>query len=66
MAAEIDRNFWDEARGLYADDLEHKFFSEHTQCFALLSDRLPQDKRPRVIDGLIGATHASPAFAQTA
>ena len=29
--------FWDEARGLFADDLAHRHFSEHTQCLALLS-----------------------------
>ena len=29
--------FWDEPRGLFADDLAHKHFSEHTQCLALLS-----------------------------
>jgi hypothetical protein len=32
--------FWDEERGLLADDLAHQFFSEHTQCMALLSDAL--------------------------
>ncbi len=55
LVSVIDRHFWDEARGLYADDLEHKFFSEHAQCFALLSGLVPQDKRARVIDGLVGA-----------
>jgi alpha-L-rhamnosidase len=29
--------FWDEQRGLFADDLTHTHFSEHTQCLALLS-----------------------------
>ena len=36
--------FWDEGRRLYADDLEHKHFSEHTQCLAVLSG-LPGDAR---------------------
>ncbi len=32
--------FWDEQRGLFADDLAHTRFSEHTQCLALLSGSL--------------------------
>ena len=34
--------FWDEEKALFADDLGHKFFSEHTQCIALLNDLLKQ------------------------
>jgi len=29
--------FWDDRRGLYADDLAKKNFSEHAQCFAILA-----------------------------
>lgn len=32
--------FWDEGRGLFADDLGHTRFSEHTQCLALLAGML--------------------------
>jgi alpha-L-rhamnosidase len=32
--------FWDEPRGLFADDLARTHFSEHTQCLALLSGTL--------------------------
>jgi hypothetical protein len=32
VAAAIRKAFWDERRGLFADDLAHKHFSEHTQC----------------------------------
>jgi alpha-L-rhamnosidase len=31
--------FWDEERGLFADDLDHRHFSEHSQCLAILSGR---------------------------
>ena len=45
--------FWDDARGLLADDLAKKEYSEHTQCFALLSGRLGQEQRERVTEGLL-------------
>lgn len=47
--------FWDESRGLLADDMKHQHFSEHTQCMALLGNLLDTTKRPRVIEGLFTA-----------
>ena len=38
--------FWDDQRGLYADDLAKQKFSEHAQCFAILAG----DRRTR-LDG---------------
>ena len=35
--------FWDEGRGLFADDRAHSRFSEHTSCLALLSGALDGD-----------------------
>ncbi len=49
--------FWDERRGLYADDLDHRYFSEHTQCLALLSGQLPPDRRARMAEGLLTDNH---------
>jgi alpha-L-rhamnosidase len=46
--------FWDEGRGLYADDLGHTSFSEHTQSLAILSGLLPDTHRAHVAAGLIG------------
>jgi hypothetical protein len=40
--------FWDEARGLLADDLAHTRFSEHSQLLALLSGRLAEPMASRV------------------
>lgn len=48
-AAEV---FWDEDRGLYADDLRHRRFSEHAQCLALLAGTVDDTRRPRLIDHL--------------
>jgi hypothetical protein len=45
--------FWDEERGLLADDLAHQHFSEHTQCLALLSDLLDRPMRDRIANGLL-------------
>ena len=45
--------FWDERRGLFADDLAREHFSEHAQCLALLSDSVSDARRQRVRDGLL-------------
>ena len=45
--------FWDEQRGLFADDLEHTHFSEHTQCLALLSGALRDEKKETVAEKLL-------------
>ncbi len=45
--------FWDESRGLYADDLGRSCFSEHAQCLALLGDAVPVGRRCRVFESLL-------------
>jgi alpha-L-rhamnosidase len=47
--------FWDEERGLLADDLAKRRFSEHTQCLALLSDLPDPARRVRLAEGLLNA-----------
>jgi alpha-L-rhamnosidase len=46
------RAFWNEQRGLFADDLSHQHFSEHTQCLAILSGCLPPDRQARLAQTL--------------
>ncbi len=53
--------FWDEGRGLLADDPAHRQFSEHVQCLALLSGRLPAERAARLVSGLF----ADPYLART-
>jgi alpha-L-rhamnosidase len=53
--------FWDEGRGLFADDLQHQHFSEHAQCLALLGGCVDDQRRPRVIEHLF----TEPGLAQT-
>lgn len=52
LAAAIDRVFWDESRGLYADDPDHQHFSEHAQCLALLSGLAPPAHRDAIARNL--------------
>jgi hypothetical protein len=47
--------FWDEPRGLLADDLEHTCFSEHAQVLAVLTDLLAGERRQRLVAGLLEA-----------
>jgi alpha-L-rhamnosidase len=51
----LQRVFWDEARGMLADEPEHKLFSEHAQCLALLAEVLPTDRETRAFEALISA-----------
>lgn len=55
LVARLNHFFWDEARGLYADDLAHQYFSEHSQCMALLSGNVPDDRAAHILDALLTA-----------
>jgi hypothetical protein len=54
LAAQLAPLFWDEGRGLFADDLARAHFSEHTQCLALLSGMVDARRRQRIAQGLLG------------
>jgi len=60
IAAAADRLFWDEDRGLYADDLAHERWSEHAQCLAILSDLVPATQRERLNRSFLAATDLTP------
>jgi hypothetical protein len=58
VRAAVCAAFWDESRGLLADDGAvpagaHTHYSEHVQCLALLTDLLPAERAVRMIDGLL-------------
>jgi hypothetical protein len=44
----VVETFWLPQRGLFADNAEGTCFSEHAQCFAVLSDSVPRDHRSNV------------------
>ena len=58
MAA-VEKLFWDEGRGMYADTVKHNSYSEHAQCLALLADVLDEAKAKRVFEGLVSAADLS-------
>jgi len=58
LAARATETFWDEERGLLADDADEyirarQHFSEHTQCMAILSGQLDPARRARVAAALL-------------
>jgi hypothetical protein len=54
-AAAVRAKFWDESRGLIADNLAHDQFSEHAQCLALLTDTLSGKPAQRCFNQLLSA-----------
>lgn len=52
IAAATAQKFWNESRGLFADDLRHGHFSEHSQCLALLTGALDTKRAELVARGL--------------
>ncbi|MCB0011541.1 MAG: hypothetical protein KDE34_06560 [Anaerolineales bacterium] len=60
IATAATAHFWDEQRGLFADDLAHANFSEHTQCLALLAGVLDEAMQARVAEGLLNDGSLTP------
>ena len=54
-AGAVRAKFWDETRGLMADNLAHTEFSEHGQCLALLTDTLTGEQAKRCFKQLLTA-----------
>jgi len=54
-AEAVRAKFWDEPRGLMADNLAHTEFSEHGQCLALLTDTLTGEQAKRCFGELLTA-----------
>lgn len=59
--AAVLENFFSSHRGLIADDLARRHFSEHAQCLALISGLLPPDKLAVISGGLV----SDPTLART-
>jgi hypothetical protein len=53
LATAVQTAFWDEQRGLFADDQAHTHFSEHSQCLALLSGVLQGEQYARTAHNLL-------------
>lgn len=53
LARNLDQHFWDDGRELYADDLAHTSFSEHSQCLAILGGEVSEEKQNRIVPHLL-------------
>lgn len=53
VADSCQREFWDEKRGLFADNSDRRHFSEHTQALMLLADAAKGEKALRCFENLI-------------
>ena len=53
LAVAAKTAFWNEARGLFADEVTHTHVSEHTQCLALLSGVLEGEQQTRTAQTLL-------------
>lgn len=54
-AAGAISRLWDPTRGLFADNLEHTIFSEHSQCLAVLSGWISARQRDSIAHNLFAA-----------
>ncbi len=61
LAQSGEAAFWNEEKSLFADDLQHTRFSEHTQCMAILSHRLSPRRQKQVGDSLMSAKNLARA-----
>ena len=48
----VAARFWSDERGLFADDLAHECFSEHSQCLAVLTGLLDAEKTAQLRQNL--------------
>ena len=55
IAKAATAEFWDDARGLLAEDAEHRYFSEHSQCLAAISGGLSAERAARAIRTVLDA-----------
>jgi len=55
IAASMRALFWDEKRGLVADDKSHRTYSEHAQALALLGGALDDATARRCFESLVAA-----------
>lgn len=53
LAERADAAFWNEQKGLYADDVDQKSCSEHVQSLAVLSGYLPPQRVQPLTAGLV-------------
>ncbi len=55
LSVRVVATFWNEERGMLADDIDQKYYGEQAQCLALLNGVLPAAKRKRCLKSLLQA-----------
>jgi hypothetical protein len=53
LFASIRQHYYDDGKGLFADDLSHRRFSEHAQCLAVLTGRLSPAQGRRLMQTML-------------
>ncbi len=53
LSANLTKVFWDEGRGLFADNPSKTRWSEHAQCLAILSDQLGHAAESRLLENML-------------
>lgn len=56
ISAVAKRVFWDAKRKLFSEDPDHRHFSEHSQCLAILGGTLDPQLEKTVAESLVAAT----------
>lgn len=60
LAKAIDKYFWDDSRGLFADDLGRSRYSQHAQCLAVLSGVLPPARSASLVQNMLASEDLAP------
>lgn len=55
LGASLISVFWDDVRGLLADDIAHTTYSEHAQCLGIITGVLTPNKAQRAWTGMLAA-----------
>jgi hypothetical protein len=56
LSEAVERLFWDEKRGLFADDTDHLYYSEHAQVLSLLCESVSPALKRRLIPEWLSAS----------
>ncbi|RMD74442.1 MAG: alpha-L-rhamnosidase, partial [Lentisphaerae bacterium] len=57
----VRKTFWHTPRGILADDRDHRYFSQHSQCLAILSGLFSREECDSMVKALVEANDLAPA-----
>lgn len=56
LSGVVQKLFWNEERGLFADDTDHQYYSEHPQVLSLLCESIPLEINRGLISAMLKAS----------